>query len=54
MSSHDEKFSRRGNLRSALAAGGVSLAGGAAVAEEVTPTPECKDSDEPTILPPTH
>ena len=43
--------SRRQLLRSALAVGGIGLAGhpNAVLAEELSPTPECRDGDEPTV-----
>src|SRR3954471_20776355 len=47
MNSHDERFSRRAMLRGALAAGGLGWADLTA-AQELQPTPECRDGDEPT------
>jgi protocatechuate 3,4-dioxygenase beta subunit len=48
MSAHHP--SRRQLLHSALAAGSIGLAGhtNAVMAEELAPTPECRDGDEPT------
>ena len=48
MSAHHP--SRRQLLHSVLAAGGFGLAGhsNAALAQELAPTPECRDGDEPT------
>lgn len=43
--------SRRQILRGALAAGGLSMAGvpDLASAQALTPTPQCRDGDEPTV-----
>ncbi len=43
--------SRRLILQSALAAGGLGVAGfpGTGSAQELTPTPQCHDGDEPTV-----
>src|SRR4051812_49825389 len=43
--------SRRQLLHTALAAGGAGLAGypNAGLTQELSPTPECRDGDEPTV-----
>ncbi|MEA2904699.1 MAG: hypothetical protein QOI12_2086 [Alphaproteobacteria bacterium] len=50
-SDRPDRPSRRAILRSALAAGGLGLAGPAetVLAQELSPTPECRDGDEPTL-----
>jgi protocatechuate 3,4-dioxygenase beta subunit len=50
MSSHDFPHypSRRLLIGSALAAGGLGLAGASALAQDLAATPECRDGDEPT------
>jgi protocatechuate 3,4-dioxygenase beta subunit len=47
----DHNPSRRLLLQGALAAGSIGLAGhpDAVLAEELAPTPECRDGDEPTV-----
>jgi protocatechuate 3,4-dioxygenase beta subunit len=49
MSDQFDPTRRRLLAASALAAGGWSLGLGAAFAQQLPPTPECRDGDEPTI-----
>lgn len=42
-------LSRRQLLQSALVAGGLGLTGDPAFAQDLVPTPECRDGDEPTL-----